>query len=218
MLSSVNLSSDSIDLLQRRGLSDQQIGNFAELLTQAKERVGEGATAKQALSELTKAEMTLLQQATSLADPIQVNTLSNEGATNLLAQPDRSGMVDLNNDGIVEVGKAQTISFPPVNAPDHVKSAWDTATEGMAEADRLILELNMHHAVYGVQIDGVETKTALPPEQQWSAEGWQQLLSELEAALAFDVSMDGWDRYSLLKQDFYQKFDTALQSGWSDIA
>ncbi|MEH6652442.1 MAG: hypothetical protein V7707_20695 [Motiliproteus sp.] len=207
---STGLSTESVNLLQRRGLSGQQVEDFATLLDKARDQREQNISAKQVLSKLSAEEMKLLQQATSLANPIQVNTLSNEGATNLLAQPDKTGMVDLNNDGIVEVGIGKMITFPPVNAPAHVQDAWDKATENMSEGDKMTMQLHMHIATYGAQIDGISTKAPLSPEQQWSPEGWQKLLEEVRGALDFSVSMDGWTRTNLVRQDFFDKFENQL--------
>ena len=79
-------------------------------------------------------------------------------------------MVDLNNDGLVEVGEGKTIHFPPVNAPASVKAAWQKATAELSESEKATLALTMHHMVYGVHIDlpEVSPKAALPPEQQWN--------------------------------------------------
>lgn len=210
MLPSVNLTGDSVSLLQRRGLSGQQVDDFAALLDKANSQLEQEKSAKQVLSEMSADELKLLQQATSLAKPIQVGTLSNEGATNLLAQPDKTGMVDLNNDGIVEVGAGKMITFPPVNAPESVRQAWDKATENMSEGDKLMMQLHMHTATYGIQIEGVSGKDPLPPEQQWSPQGWKKLLEEVRGALDFSVAMDGWTRTNLLRQDFFNKFEDAL--------
>jgi hypothetical protein len=78
-------------------------------------------------------DLMLLQKANSLAEPINVSAYSKEGAVNLLSQPDKSDKVDLNNDGIVEIGAAKTIIFPLVNAPNGVTLAWGKATERIGE-------------------------------------------------------------------------------------
>ena len=210
MLSSVNLSGESLKLLQLRGLSDQQVDDFSALLERANSQLEEATSAKQVLTDMSPEELKLLQQATSLAKPIQVDSLSNEGATNLLAQPDKTGMVDLNNDGIVELGIGKMVTFPPVNAPESVHQAWDSATKNMPEGDKMTLQLHMHIATYGIQIEGAPSKAALPPEQQWSPTGWQKLLAELKGALDFSVSMDGWTRTNLVRQDFFNKFENEL--------
>lgn len=96
-----------------------------------------GGGAKQFLAALTPQDLTLLQQASGLAEGINVASLSEEGAANLLLTNDNR--VDLNNDGLVEVGAARLITFPPVNAPQSVKEAWETATAGMSDKDRMSL-------------------------------------------------------------------------------
>lgn len=212
MLSPITLSSESVSLLQLRGLSALQVDDFSALLNQANQRLEQDVTAKQVLSDMSGDELKLLQQATSLANPISVGSLSNEGAINLLAQPDKTGMVDLNNDGIVEIGKARMITFPPLNAPTSVHEAWDKATENMAEGDKMIMQLHMHTAVYGFQIEGFPSKEPLSPEAQWSENGWQQLLATLRSALEFSVGMDGWTRGNVVRQDFYDRFENELKS------
>lgn len=208
--SSISLSSESVGLLQLRGLSDQQVDDFAALLDKANNQLEQNSSAKQVLSAMSADEIKLLQQATSLAKPIQVSSLSNEGAINLLAQPDKTGMVDLNNDGLVEIGVGKMITFPSVNAPVHVQDAWDKATENMSEGDKLMMQLHMHTATYGIHIDGVATKEPLHPEQQWSPAGSQKLLEEVRGALDFSVAMNGWTRTNLIRQDFFDKFEGEL--------
>ena len=96
-----------------------------------------GGGAKQFLAALTPQDLTLLQQASGLAECIDVASLSEEGAANLLLAND--SRVDLNNDGLVEVGAARLIAFPPVNAPQAAKEAWEAATAGMSDRDRMSL-------------------------------------------------------------------------------
>ncbi len=206
------LTEKSTSLLFNRGLSSSQVEGFSKLMEKAQEQLNDNQSATQVLDSFSDVEMKLLQKATGLAESIHVDSITQEGATNLLAQPDKSDMVDLNNDGIVEVGAAQTITFPPVNAPPGVKAAWDKATEGMAEGDKLIMELHMHTAVYGVNIEGVTSKKPLPPEQQWSSSGVDNLLKELRSALDFSVAQDGWNRTNIIRRDFFEKFESALNS------
>jgi hypothetical protein len=211
MLSVSNLSNESVDLLQIRGRSDQQIIEFATLLDEANSQIGKDVSAKDVLSGLTVAELIMVQKSVGLVDSIDVDSLSTEAAINLLAQPDKTGMIDLNNDGLVEIGAAKMIIFPPVNAPVSVQRAWDEATEGMSEQDKMIMQLNMHTMTYGIHIDGVPTQQASSPEDQWSKKGLEQLMENLKSALEFSVSLDGWDRFNLVKNDFYDKFEEALE-------
>ncbi len=212
MISPSSFSTESVDLLKVRGLSEQQISDFSALLSEARAERKGNVSAKQVLSNMSSDELKLLQRATSLADPIKIDALSKEGAMNLLAQPDKTGLVDLNNDGLVEVGAARMMVFPPVNAPDHVKAAWDEATAHMATGDKMILELQMHLSIYGPQIEGQPTKQPLTPTEQWSEENIVKWLAEGRAGLEFNVKHFGWTHHNLVKQDFYNRFEQALAS------
>ena len=110
MINSVQFSEKSLNLLSLRQLSNDEIQQFSEILNQAKDSQG---SAKDRLLAMSASELALVQKANSLAAPINVSSLSEEGAINLLSQPDHSDKVDLNNDGIVEVGAAKNLIFPP---------------------------------------------------------------------------------------------------------
>jgi hypothetical protein len=145
-----------------------------------------------------------------LVEIIRVDALSEEGAANLLTQPDNSDKVDLNNDGILEVGIGLRVVFPPVNAPQSIKLAWVKATEDMSEGDKMLVE--MHMAVFGVNMDGKTNKPAVNPAQQWSQAGLANLLGNLRNGLEFDVSLDGWTQSNLLLKNFYDNLESALNS------
>lgn len=207
-----NLSAQSVSRLQDRGLTEKQISGFSRILEKAEAGKQAHRTAKSILSSLSQTELKILQKSAALADPIRIAVLSDEGAQNLLSQPDRSQMVDLNNDGIVEVGEGKTISFPPVNAPDHVKEAWTEATAEMPWREKIILELKMHHQVYGFHLPDVPSRPPLPPDQQWSDEGTRDLLRDARAALEFHVQKDGWTESNRREQMFYDQFEEILTS------
>ena len=95
------LSATSVERLQTRQLNQQEITGFAAILSRA---AGQQKPATQFFAALSQDELKLVQKAHSLARPIQISALSQEGAQNLLSQPDGSDLVDLNNDGLVEVG------------------------------------------------------------------------------------------------------------------
>lgn len=210
MISTTNISAKSIDILKLRGLSDQQVTNFSELLDKAKAKQENNVSAKQVLSNMSKTELEIIQKASSLADPIQVSKLSNEGAMNLFAQPDRTGLVDLNNDGIVEIGEGKGLMFPPVNAPSRVKAAWDKATKGLSEQEKLVLELQAHDLTYGLTIDEGLGKEQLPVSEQWSVEGIKQWFLKARDTLEISVQHQGWNEHNLLLNDFYDDFEVAL--------
>lgn len=210
MITSTSFSTQSMNLLQARGLSETQITDFSSLLEEAHKQQDNNISAKEILNNMSKSELQLLQSATSLAAPINVNSLSKEGSINLLAQPDKTGLVDLNNDGIVEVGAAKSIIFPPVNAPAHVKAAWDKATEGLSFQDKAVLELNLHLSIYGAEINGMPTKQAPSPEKQWSADNLVEWFATLRSGLERSVQDEGWTHYNKVQRDFYDKFESLL--------
>lgn len=207
MLSDITFSERSMTLLQARNLSEGNIEQFSSILSRAKQS---GQSAKDFLKSLSQQEMHVVQKANSLADRIDVTSISAEGAHNLLTQPDNSGKVDLNNDGIVEVGAARSIIFPPVNAPEFVKKAYAEATEGKQGFDRLSLDIRMHVEIYGLHFNELPTKQPLSPEQQWSEQGIEGMFNNLYSNLDFRVGMEGWTNQNKNLKQFYNDFESAL--------
>ena len=113
---------------------------FGNVLQQA---YAEGAYVepKSFLSGLSEQELTTVQSAHWLADPIDVNSLTEEGALNLLLPP--AAQVDLNHDGLTQSGRAYGIRFPDSNTPPEVTAAWDEATGDMPPQERMMFELRM---------------------------------------------------------------------------
>ena len=200
-------TSHTMNMLNRRNLSPDQQSQFANILIKAN---ASSQSPKDFLHSLTQKEMAVLQQAHALANTIDIQNLSAEGAANLLIQPDPNLQVDYNNDGMTEIGEGRLISFPPPNAPEHVKRAWQEATEGLNELDKSRLELRMHTTVYGIQIDAIPSKTPLPASLQWSQGGLQSLVATLYAQLDFSVSMEGWSEHHKAFEQVIQRFETNL--------
>lgn len=199
--------------MRNRNVSEQEISAFSEILQSAK---SSNKSAKQFLSELSQQDLGLVQKVNSLADKINVAGLSAEGAQNLLSHPDGSDKVDLNNDGIVEVGIARNIFFPPVNAPQHVKDAWEKATEGLSFSDKGMMELTMHSVIYGIPIDGVPKKQALHPSQQWSGQGLNNFFNTLHSNLEFRVGLEGMTDYNRMLERVYKTFEEEIAKSDSD--
>lgn len=101
-------------------------------------------SAKDFLSTLTPQELYIIQKANGLAGQISVSNISDEGAENLFLKPlGKDKLVDLNNDGIEEVGEAKIAIFPPPNAPDSVKKAWEEVTGDLSFEDKMKLNLRI---------------------------------------------------------------------------
>lgn len=144
----VTLSSKAMELLRARQVSDETTAKFKDILARA-DAANAQQNPKAFLSSLSTADMEVLRQVHSLADTINVSTLNNEGAANLLVQP--GSAQDLDNNGLTAIGAANTITFPPQNAPESFKAAWNSATEGMSFGDiptQMIFAVglaNIHH-------------------------------------------------------------------------
>jgi len=128
----VSLSSKAMELLRARQVSEETTAKFKDILARA-ETANAQQDPKAFLSSLPATDMEVLRQVHSLADPINVSALNNEGAANLLVQP--GSAQDLDNNGLTAIGAANIITFPPQNAPESFKAAWNSATEGMSFAD-----------------------------------------------------------------------------------
>lgn len=123
----------TLDLMQRRSISDQERQSFAGILAQAGS-ANAGSDPKAFLNRLSATEMELLRKVHCLADPIKVASLDYEGAYNLLVAPGEAK--DLNNDGLLGVGIGKGWQYPPPNAPEAVKKAWEEATAGIPESEK----------------------------------------------------------------------------------
>ncbi|QDU51321.1 hypothetical protein Pan110_36870 [Gimesia panareensis] len=84
---------------------------------------------KSFLKKLSREELEVVQKVQGLADPIDVDGLSEEGALNLLLPG--AAQVDLNQDGFTRTGAAYGLRFPNSNTPAEVVAAWDEATKDM---------------------------------------------------------------------------------------
>lgn len=162
--------------------------------------------AKGFLASLSAQDLALLQQAKGLVDSINVASLSEEGAANLLL--DRAAQVDLNNDGIVEVGIGKMMMFPPPNAPQAAKDAWDAATSGMSDADRMSLSghIGLPLLLAGSG-NGVSSMSDLASEDF----DWGDLINRLLQGIAVDRAYNAPARMDML-EDGVRRFGDALRA------
>lgn len=128
----VTLSSKALELMRVRQISDETTQQFKDILARANASNAQ-ADPKTFLNSLSASDMEVLRKVHSLAGSIDVSSLNNEGATNLLVQP--GSAEDLDNNGLTSVGAGNGFTFPPRNAPASFKAAWASATEGKSFAD-----------------------------------------------------------------------------------
>ncbi len=94
---------------------------FEDIYNKAKANNVGISNAKKFLNSLTKEELSTLQNYTRLADEVNVDNLSDEGAYNLLLH--HYEKYDFNNDGIIEDGIAKTSGMIPQSLGNDEKKA-----------------------------------------------------------------------------------------------
>lgn len=135
---SVRISEHAMDLMNRRGVTGEEMQTFKNILEKTQE-AGAYYNPKTFLNSLSQDEMEVMRKVHCLADRINVEALDYEGAYNLLMQP--GAYKDLNNDGLLGVGLGKSRVFPPPNAPDGARKAWNEATAGMAMIEKATIAI-----------------------------------------------------------------------------
>lgn len=171
------LGSTHNELSAMRGVSAESQATYAAVLNKAYSSGGID-NARQFLGTLSAQELEAVRQNHCLAAPIDTTALSEEGAENLLLPEGYS--VDLNHDGIDEVGAARTAHFPPSDAPAEFREAWFQATAGMDEGMMMTYGLMMHDAVYGMQING---QTQAAPYAADDIDSYRSIIRDYLASL-----------------------------------
>lgn len=95
--------------------------DFQKIHDDAKNKGVNISNAKEYLESLSNEELSTLQNYTRLANEIDVDTLSDEGAYNLLL--DHYEKYDFNNDGLVEDGEGKVLPLIPAHFSNSEKKA-----------------------------------------------------------------------------------------------
>lgn len=119
---------------------DQLRQDFGNLLVQAQE-TGAYAAPQAFLKSLSEDELATVQHVNRLVSPIKVDSLTEEGAINLLLPPPTQ--VDLNNDGLTQTGIGYSIRFPDSRTPAAVVDAWEAATADLDPGEKALRQLQM---------------------------------------------------------------------------
>ena len=110
---------------------------FLSILDEANQQLANQQNAKDILKNMSSDDLALVKKVNGLSGDINIDALSQERAINLLQHPDRKNMVDIDNNGYVEVGNFKWMMFPSPNAPAHVHAAWEKTMAQMPDADPL---------------------------------------------------------------------------------
>lgn len=145
------LGAAHVDRMVRAGVGEVNLARYAQVLN--KVYSGEAMNDPQAfLRSLSMQEMEALRINHGLADTIDVSQISREGASNLLLPEGYS--VDLNRDGLEEVGAARIMHFPPRDAPAEFVAQWRESTADLDPGDEMTYCLQMHTALFGLHLSG----------------------------------------------------------------
>ena len=109
--------------------------NFEAIYERAKEEEISLSNAKSFLHNLSPDELKTLQNYTGLADPINIDKITDEGAYNLLVHDKEQ--YDFNGDGVAQVGEANMMLPIPINMPTGVRDAYITAMNSLSGEERL---------------------------------------------------------------------------------
>lgn len=179
-----DFTSKAYSMLKQREISDEDINEFKGIVEEAQY----APNAKDYLKSLSSHELDLVKRANSYAIDLSnfhINGMSEEGARNMLVQPDNRFSVDLNNDGMVEHGQAVTFQFPPPNAPSEVKEAWDKTIGSMSESEQLLAS-----GIFMIQSLNANLKT----DESGEVIGWNYPGDEGYKNI-FPTNVNNWDSF-----------------------
>lgn len=187
-------------LADRQQAVESQSSTYLTVLEKASAQDGL-SDPKAFLKSLSPQELHALQTIHSLADPINPDGLTEEGAQNLILPPNQAEDVD--HDGFNMVGLAKMWQFPPNNAPDSVKQAWKTATKDLNGNDLALMASFMP-----LVIPGMTNGSAYLPEDTDYSALTAKTIEGLEYAKRFDKE---WQRPVRENQiALLEKFQAAL--------
>jgi hypothetical protein len=98
-------------------------------------------SAKEFLNSLSRRERIALQKFEGLAELFDVDSLSDEGAYNLLVH--RYEKYDWNNDGETQIGEGSVLQTIPQNMDDESKKAWVEAINAMGEDALAVMSVSL---------------------------------------------------------------------------
>nr|WP_320009421.1 hypothetical protein [uncultured Desulfobulbus sp.] len=208
-------------LLKIRGLSDGEINQFQEI----KERACSAEDAKTFLSTLSTEELLLVQKANSYGNRLrqsEIDAMTQEGARNMLVTQDNRAYVDCNNDGIVDKGVGKTFVFPPPNAPESVKDAWQQTMDALPADQRLMASsmfiLQSIQANVKTDVQGNPTGMYFPGEEGYinifptELADWFGLLDRIDSDLAKMQALDPTNPHLEKKLTTMESFRNNLMS------
>ncbi|MBI1246295.1 hypothetical protein GC197_00435 [bacterium] len=170
------------------------------------------------LKQLSQDDLEVVQHVNRLAEPIDPQSLTPEAALNLLVP--RPAQIDLNYDGLTEVGAAKTIRFPDSRTPEAVVNAWNETTADMSPKEKMQyeLQLTLPTMLANIQVDenGQFVSQREPGDPGWVnprasadysyVDFSQQMLDYLDY-FKYQIPQDQYEQQT----DFYTHFQQSLK-------
>lgn len=183
-------------------------------------------SAQEFLQNLSSEEMRTLQHYTGLADPVQVEGLSDEGAYNLLMHDYEK--YDFTGDGVVEDGAAHTMVSPIGRMEsDSMREAYIEAYNGLTDHEKLmshIITIDTAHFSSSITGEAYEAEpityeslkeridSIINPKPP--AETSEEMKSMAEVFwTAFDAAYDGEKTETAAEEEE----NAAIQKFWNDL-
>jgi hypothetical protein len=208
-------------LLKIRGLSDDEIKQFQTI----KDEAANATSAKTFLLGLSSADRAMVKKANGYAMSLNdsdIQSMTEEGARNMVVTQDERAYVDYNNDGIVDRGVGKNFIFPPPNAPEEVKDAWEKTVSSFPEKDRLLasnvfmiesvqanIKIDAQGNPIGVYSPGDDGYTNIFPT---TLDGWQNLLNKADDYLNWVASVDPGNSQLEVNRDLVAAFRRNLSA------
>ncbi|GAA4438576.1 hypothetical protein [Bremerella cremea] len=170
------------------------------------------------LQSLEKEDLEVVQHINRLAKPIDTDSLSQEAAINLLLP--RPTQIDLDFNGLTQVGAANTIRFPNSRTPEAVVNAWNETTAGMSLREKMTYELQMSLPTMLANIE-VDENGRFVSQREPGDPGWVNPMASPDYSYV-DFTQQMLDYLDYFKNQippdqheqqtsFYQAFQQALQ-------
>ena len=169
--------------------------NFEKIYEEAKSENITISNAKEFLNALSKDELSTLQNYTRLVDEIDVDSLSDEGAYNLLLH--HYEKYDFNSDGIIEDGKAKTNSLIPESLDSTTKKALVETFNTMGFGEVMMASI----AMFPLSIQVVNGEV-IPQKQDYS---YTDIINNIERILDPE-NKNSTEKFKSVISDFFELF------------
>lgn len=172
---------------------------------------------KKMLLSLSAEELNAVQRAHRIAKPLtpqRINSLTDEGAYNLLVEPDKTR--DIDGNGITAIADANIIKFPTEHTDPAVAKAWNEFTSELSFKDKMMAEAKImtsffsanFNAETGVQRDPNDPEFVNPfNEPDFSFKDW---VNDIYGGLEFqrgEMGEDEFQRQMAIWKLFENKLD-----------